>query len=106
MSTNIIDTLTKPLHPAPVVPQNAPDDDDMPSGNLTIIPDFLPPPGKLVFKVPREKITVELFKPTLDYFKVESEKLGVPYVHLIRAVLGAYVERMQADHPGSPPARG
>ncbi len=70
------------------------------------IPDFLPPPGKLVFKVPREKITVELFKPTLDYFKTESEKLGVPYVHLIRAVLGAYAEEMQKNDSGSPPTRG
>lgn len=59
------------------------------------IPDFLPPPAQLVFKVPRDKITIEVHKPILGFYKAEAEKLGIPYSQLIRAVLSEYAKRMQ-----------
>ncbi len=70
-------------------------DQDMPIGNLTIVHDFLPPPDKLVLKIPREKITMEIHEPVLNFYKAEAEKLGIPYSQLIRAVLNAYAEKMK-----------
>jgi hypothetical protein len=73
-------------------------DEDMPIGELTVVPDFLPPPAQLVFKVPRDKITIEVHKPILGFYKAEAEKLGIPYSQLIRAVLSEYAKRMQGQN--------
>ena len=56
----------------------------------TKIKDFLPPPEKLIPKVKNIKITISLSEHSIDFFKEEAKKLGVPYQTMIKKVLDAY----------------
>lgn len=68
-------------------------DPDMPVGKLTIIPDFLPPPEKLFLTESKLKITFEIEKETLEFFKKYAGKSGQKYQRLIREVLKSYAKR-------------
>lgn len=63
---------------------------DEPIGKIRIIDNFLPPPEKLVFKNKTVKVTMELSKPSVDYFKRMAHKYHVPYQRMIRNVIDAY----------------
>jgi len=61
---------------------------------------FLPRPEDLVFKEPAtEKITMELEKETVDFFRQKAQSLGASYQRMIRKLLSEYVARQtQDDH--------
>lgn len=59
---------------------------------FVIVKDFLPPPEKLVFKNLRRKVTITLEQESIDFFKQESKRLGVPYQRMIRNLLHEYVD--------------
>ena len=61
-------------------------------GRFVLVKDFLPPPEKLVFKNLRRKITITLEQESIDFFKLESKRLGVPYQRMIRNLLHEYVD--------------
>lgn len=63
-----------------------------------IIPNFLPPPDKLIFKEDAVKVTITLSVKSVYFFKTEAAKRGVQYQRMIRRLLDAYVE---AFEPGS-----
>jgi len=58
-----------------------------------IVEDFLPRPEDLVFKKKTVKVTMNLSKDSVEFFKVRSRKLGVPYQKMINSLVDKYVER-------------
>jgi predicted DNA binding CopG/RHH family protein len=60
-------------------------------GRLQAIKDFLPPPEELVKKEEKVKITLELSKQSVDYFKKAAKSQGVAYQAMIRSLVDRYV---------------
>ena len=58
-----------------------------------IIPDFLPPPEKLIRKEPKVKITITLTKESVDFFKKYAIQNNVKYQTMINEVLDKYVQK-------------
>jgi len=56
------------------------------------IPDFLPPPDKLIFRDDAVKVTITLSSRSVQFFKDEAAKRGVQYQRMIRRLLDAYVD--------------
>jgi hypothetical protein len=63
---------------------------DEPLGNLTVIPDFLPPPKDLVFQDEGVKVTLALSKRSVEFFKNEAQRHHTQYQRMIRRLLDAY----------------
>lgn len=79
-------------------------------GNPRVIPDFLPPPDKLVFREEGVKVTITLSQRSIDFFKAHAADHGTPYQRMIRNLLDAYVDRHDrkartAKSPRKRPAR-
>jgi hypothetical protein len=73
-----------------------PSDPDSPSGKLTRISDFLPPPEELVFSGEEtEKVTIVLKKASVDFFRGKAKEFHTKYQRMIREVLDRYVSRYQ-----------
>ncbi len=70
---------------------------DGPSDNAVVVKDFLPPPEVLAKALTRIKITIDLTKPSLDFFKREAEKHDVSYQAMIRELLDTYAARAGKD---------
>ena len=58
-----------------------------------VIADFLPPPDQLVLKEETVRITLNLNKKSVDFFKLRARENGIPYQRMIRKVLDIYAER-------------
>jgi predicted DNA binding CopG/RHH family protein len=58
--------------------------------------DFLPPPSKLVKREATAKITLELTKSSLEFFKQHAKKEHVPYQRMIRGLIDAYAKQQEA----------
>ena len=58
-----------------------------------VIVDFLPKPSVLVRKTKREKITVDLDKNSLDFFRMFAQKQGTNYQTLIGNLLDVYAHQ-------------
>lgn len=69
---------------------------DEPIGPTRRVKDFLPPPGQLVFKEDNVKVTMELSRHSLEFFKKEAKKRRIPYQKMIRNLLDLYVVRQKA----------
>ena len=68
-----------------------PDVDD-----LEIVVDFLPRPEELLFLEPEtEKITIQLDKSTVNYFRQKAQERGGSYQRMIRSLLNEYVNHQQ-----------
>ncbi len=57
------------------------------------IKDFLPVPENLVFKDATVRVTINLSKPSISFFKKESKRLGVPYQRMIKNLVDLYAQR-------------
>lgn len=66
-------------------------DVNQPIGKLTRVPDFLPPPDKLVLPENTVKVTLALDRQSLLFFKQKADKLGIKYQKMIRELLKGYV---------------
>jgi len=60
-----------------------------------IVTDFLPPPDELVRKEQQVKVTINLSKRSIDFFKRVAAHEGVPYQSMIKSLLDRYVERFE-----------
>jgi predicted DNA binding CopG/RHH family protein len=69
--------------------------DDVNIKNLKIIKDFLPPPDQLVKKVETVKVTLELDKRSLDFFKTQALELSVPYQKMLCGLIDRYAQEYQ-----------
>jgi predicted DNA binding CopG/RHH family protein len=59
-------------------------------GNIEIIKDFLPSPTELAQKESNIKITINLRKSSVDFFKEIASKNKVQYQRVIRSLLDTY----------------
>jgi predicted DNA binding CopG/RHH family protein len=59
------------------------------------IDDFLPPPEELVEKEENVRVTISLSRRSVEFFKNNAEKLGIPYQVMIRTVLDKYSSHYQ-----------
>ena len=66
-----------------------------------VLPNFLPPPHKLVFKEDAVKVTITLSSKSVVFFKAEAAKRGVQYQRMIRRLLDAYVEAFEPAGGGN-----
>ena len=55
-----------------------------------VIPDFLPSPDQLVLKEETVRVTLNLNRRSVDFFKMKARENGVPYQSMIRKVLDLY----------------
>ncbi len=62
-------------------------------GRVRVIEDFLPAPADLVPREENVKVTLSLSRRSLDFFKHEAKRRGVPYQRMIRALVDTYAER-------------
>ncbi len=62
---------------------------------MEVIEDFLPPPEKLVLKEKTIKVTISLSHPSVEFFKKEARKCGIPYQKMIRRIIDLYASRYQ-----------
>jgi predicted DNA binding CopG/RHH family protein len=59
-------------------------------GRVKIIKDFLPKPEELILKEKNVKVTLNLSKSSVDYFKKIAIKHGSQYQKVIRNLLDKY----------------
>lgn len=59
-------------------------------GKLEIIDDFLPKPEELVVKEDNVKVTLNLSRTSVDFFKEIARKNGSQYQRVIRKLLDSY----------------
>jgi hypothetical protein len=62
-------------------------------GELRPVPDFLPPPDRLVPREEGVKVTLTLSRRSVEFFKREARRSGVSYQRMIRALVDGYVRR-------------
>ena len=55
--------------------------------------DFLPSPAELAHEEETAKITINLKKASIEFFKNEAKKTGIPYQKLIRKVVDLYANQ-------------
>lgn len=70
--------------------KNAPADLSDAIMSSEVIDDFLPAPGQLLKKEENVKITISLSRSSIDFFKENAKKAGVPYQVMIKTVLDRY----------------
>ncbi|MBX7149958.1 CopG family transcriptional regulator [bacterium] len=56
------------------------------------VKDFLPSPAELVLSEKTQRVTINLKESSLNAFKKEAKRLGVPYQKLLRAVVDLYTQ--------------
>lgn len=59
-------------------------------GKIEIVKDFLPKPEELVFKEDKVKVTLNLSKSSVEFFKEIADKHGTQYQKVIRNLLDRY----------------
>ena len=74
---------------------DAPADIDDALKNAREIPDFLPPPGELVLKESKVKVTIALSSRSVDFFKKHAKKNNTKYQTMIYEVLDRYAANYQ-----------
>ena len=55
--------------------------------------DFLPPPDQLVRREDTVQVTLALSRTSVDFFRGEAKRQGVPYQRMIRALVDEYARR-------------
>ena len=66
---------------------------DMPSGKITRVKDFLPPPEELMPDDYTVKVTLRLSEKSVAFFKRYAQKYHTKYQKVIRKLIDTY-----ADH--------
>ena len=62
-----------------------------PMGEVRVVEDFLPSPEELAFREETVKVTISLSKESVEFFKREARRHGIPYQRMIRRLLDEYV---------------
>ncbi|MDP2653259.1 MAG: CopG family transcriptional regulator [Candidatus Omnitrophota bacterium] len=66
---------------------------DQPTGKLTRVPDFLPPPEELVLPDETVKVTLSLTRSSVEFFKREARKNNIKYQKMIRELVDRYAKQ-------------
>ncbi len=64
------------------------------------VKDFLPPPSKLVKREETVKVTLELTRESVDFFKQQAQQENIPYEHMLRGLIDAYAKQ-HSQHPSN-----
>jgi uncharacterized protein (DUF4415 family) len=67
---------------------------DEPVGKLTVVKDFLPRPEELVRKQDAVKVTLNLNRASVEFFKKVGKTHQTPYQKVIRNLLDYYATHM------------
>ncbi|GMR25755.1 MAG: hypothetical protein BMS9Abin39_1081 [Ignavibacteria bacterium] len=59
-------------------------------GKVEVIKDFLPGPDELVYKEDNIKVTLNLSRSSVEFFKEIAKKHGSQYQRVIRKLLDSY----------------
>ncbi len=59
-------------------------------GKVEVVKDFLPRPEELAFKESNVKVTLNLSKSSVEFFKRIAKDHGSPYQKVIRELLDSY----------------
>ena len=59
-------------------------------GKVEIVDDFLPKPEELIVKEDNVKVTLNLSRSSIDFFKQSAQKNGSQYQRVIRKLLDSY----------------
>jgi predicted DNA binding CopG/RHH family protein len=62
-------------------------------GKVEVVKDFLPKPEDLVFREDMVKVTLNLSKSSVEFFKELAEEHGTQYQKVIRNLLDRYTSR-------------
>lgn len=62
-------------------------------GKVEVVRDFLPPPEELILKDNTIKVTLNLSKSSVDFFKDLAKKNNIQYQKVIRKLLDQYASR-------------
>lgn len=62
-------------------------------GRVRVVDDFLPSPDALVAREENVKVTIELSRRSVEFFKRAAKARRVPYQRMIRALVDAYAEK-------------
>lgn len=57
------------------------------------VKDFLPLPSKLVKREETVKVTLELTRESVDFFKEQARQENVPYQRMLRRLIDAYAKQ-------------
>jgi len=68
-----------------------------PIGKVEAVRDFLPRPEELIFKEDNVKVTLNLSKSSIDFFKEIAKKKGARYQTVIRNLLDKYSTHYRVD---------
>jgi predicted DNA binding CopG/RHH family protein len=60
-----------------------------------VVKDFLPPPEQLIRRDEQVKVTINLSKRSIDFFKRVASHEKVPYQTMIKNLLDLYADRYQ-----------
>lgn len=70
---------------------------DEPMGRLKIVKDFLPSPEELMRAEEKQKVTLELTKSSLNFFKKIAQKNNASYQVMIRRLVDFYANSKHKD---------
>jgi len=59
-------------------------------GRVKIVDDFLPKPEELIFKEDTVKVTINLNRNSIEFFKKIAKEHGTQYQKVIRKLLDSY----------------
>jgi len=62
---------------------------------MELVEDFLPSPDQLALKQDTVKVTIDLSKPTVDFFKAQARQNHTQYQKMIRRLLDLYAARFR-----------
>ena len=65
-----------------------------PIGDFKIVKDFLPSPEELILNEKNVKVTINLKKSSVDYFKDIAQKNHTQYQKVIRSLLDYYASNV------------
>jgi len=57
--------------------------------------DFLPPPSELALRKDTIKVTLELTRESVEFFKKEARRNKVPYQRMLRSLVDEYAKSQQ-----------
>ena len=63
---------------------------DEPMDDVQVVKDFLPSPDELAFREETVKVTLQLSRASVEYFKKEAQIHHAPYQRMIRRLLDEY----------------
>ena len=58
-----------------------------------VVEDFLPPPEMLVPREDTVKVTLNLSRRSVEFFKAQASRQGVAYQQMVRRILDLYAQR-------------